>query len=387
MITDPLAIIAVLWAVILFSLFMVGRFAWARRLSTILWVLFTGALLSNAGLIPTDAPVYGAIIDFAVPFAVSLILFNVNLSDIRRAGRPMLVAFGLASVGTAIGVGLATVLTAPLFEAILGDGVWKLAGPYTGTYIGGSLNFVALWNGLGIDNQDLFAAANAVDNLALFPLYAAWVAAPAFLATRYVAATRWAVTGDGETETAAPESTRFDVTHIAALVFAGLAVMAVSQAVKVGVVDRFAPVVPSILIVTTLALAVGQIPAMRRLQGAWKVSELVFLAFFAAIGALMNFRLAVELSPALFLYVAIIVVFDLVFVYGIGWMMRMDPRVLTLAQVATKAGPAVIPSLAETLGARHLALAGVIVAMLGYALGNYAGFAVAYAVRGILGAP
>lgn len=380
MITDPLSIVAVLWAVILFSLLMVGRYPWARRLSTILWVLFTAALLSNAGLIPSDAPVYGSIIDFTVPFAVSLILFKVDLSDIRRAGRPMLVAFALASVGTAIAVGVATVLTAPLFEGILGEDAWKLAGPYTGTYIGGSLNFVALWNGLEINNQDLFAAANAVDNLALLPLYLVWVAIPAYLATRYVTARRWIVSGDDHAHDT-PETPRLNVTHVATLVFAGLAVVAVSQALKTGVVDHFAPAVPGILVVTTLALAVGQLPAIRRLQGAWEVSELVFLAFFAAIGALMDFRLAVVLSPALFLYVAIIVVLDLAVVYGLGWVMRMDPKVLTLAQVAAKSGPAMIPPLAETLGARHLTLAGVIVAMLGYALGNYAGFAVAYGVR------
>ncbi|MEZ4703241.1 MAG: DUF819 family protein [Rhodothermales bacterium] len=384
MITDSLAIFTVLWAVVLFALYLVGAFPWARRMSTILWVLFTSALLSNAGLIPTDAPIYGAVVDFTVPFAVCLILFKVDLSDIRSAGRPMLVAFALACAGTAIGVVIANVTTVSLFADLLGDDAWKLAGPYTGTYIGGSLNFVALWSGLQIENQDLFAAANAVDNLALFPLYALWVAVPAFLARRYATAKQWAVPEEEDERIDRP-APRFDVWHVAALVGTALAVMAVSTWIKAEWVDRVAPAVPGILIVTTLALIAGQIPAVRRLEGAWELSELVFLAFFASIGAQMNFYLAVVLSPALFLYVAIVVVFDVLFVYGIGWAMRMDPRVLTIAQVAAKSGPAMVLPLAETLGSRHLVLAGLIVAMLGYALGNYAGFAVAQIVRLMLG--
>ena len=96
MIQQPLAILAVLLGAIFFSLRMVKRFAWAEKLSAVMWIIFTSALASNLGLIPTDAPVYGALIDFTVPFAVCVILFTVNLSDVRQAGRAMLVAFVLA---------------------------------------------------------------------------------------------------------------------------------------------------------------------------------------------------------------------------------------------------------------------------------------------------
>ena len=40
----------------------------------------------------------------------------------------------------------------------------------------------------------------------------------------------------------------------------------------------------------------------------------------------------------------------LVFVYGIGWLARMDLGVLTIASVATKAGPAMVPPVAEVKG-------------------------------------
>ncbi len=385
MIQEPLAVVAVLLGVIFFSLRMVNAYAWAERFSAIIWIIFTSALCSNLGLIPTDAPVYGALIDFAVPFAVCVILFTVNLSDVRKAGGPMLAAFALASLGTILGVAAASLTLEPFLARILETDSWKLAGPYTGTYIGGSLNFFALWQGLEIGNPDLFAAANAVDNLTLFPLYACWMVIPTLLAGRYVVAKRWqADTGDEEEE-AAVEKPRLVPVQVATLFFLAVAVMAVSGWLETAIVDRVFPDLPSILIVTTLALALGQLPPVRRLQGAWEIGDLAFYVFFAAVGALINFYQAVVLSPILFLYVVIIMAVHMAVLYGGGRWLRMDVGVLTIASVATKAGPALVAPVAETKGWRHLVLPGIVVAMFGYALGNYIGYSVAQAVRAAIG--
>ncbi len=59
---------------------------------------------------------------------------------------------------------VATIALVPFLCDVLGDAAWKIAGPHTGTYIGGSVNFLALWTGIEINNPDLLAAANAVDN-------------------------------------------------------------------------------------------------------------------------------------------------------------------------------------------------------------------------------
>ena len=386
MLREPLAIIAVLLGAIFFSLQMVNRFAWAEKLSAIMWIIFTSALASNLGLIPTDAPVYGALIDFTVPFAVCVILFTVNLSDVREAGRPMLVAFALASLGTILGVVVASLALDPFLDRILEGQSWKLAGPYTGTYIGGSLNFFALWSGLEIGEPDLFAAANAVDNVTLFPLYALWMLIPTLLAGRYVVAKRWAVHFDDDAEeVAVSKKPRLDPLQVATLFFLAVGVMAVSGWLKTAVVDRFFPAVPTILIVTTLALLLGQLRPVRRLQGAWEIGDLAFYVFFAAVGALINFYQAVVLSPVLFLYVIVIIALHMVVLYGVGRLLRMDVGVLTIASVATKAGPPLVVPVAEAKGWRHLVLPGIIVGMLGYAIGNYVGYAVAQAVRLMVG--
>ena len=386
MITEPLAILAVLLGAIIFAVWITKRYAWAARFSVVLWIIFGSALCSNLGLIPDDAPLYGATVGFAVPFAVCVILFTVRLSDIRDAGMPMLVAFVLAAIGTVLGVVVASLALDPLLAKVLADDSWKIAGPYTGTYIGGSLNFFALWTGLEIGRPDLLAAANAVDNLTLFPLYATWMIVPALLAGKYVVAARWQPHHSAGAE-AAPENAKapLEPAQVATLVFLAVAVMAVSSWLKAAFIDAVAPAVPTILVITTLALVLGQFPAVRRLGGAWEIGDLAFWLFFAAVGAMIDIYQAVVLSPVLFLYVLVIMTVHFTWVYGIGRLLRMDLGVLTIASVATKAGPPLILPVAEAKGWRHLVLPGVILGMLGYAIGNYVGFAVANGVRALLG--
>jgi uncharacterized membrane protein len=382
MIDNPLALFAILLGSVFVSLKLVERYLWAERLSAVMVILFLTALISNVGLIPTQAPVYGTIIGFSVPFAVCVILFTVNLGDVVKAGKPMLAAFVLAALGTAVGVAVASITMEPLLSDILGADSWKLAGPYTGTFIGGSLNFFSLWTGLEIDNPDLLAAANAVDNLSLFPLYAAWVWIPTMLAGRWITARHWAVAKDSESGKDDKEITPpFEPVQIVTITFLAVSVMALSEWLKTTLIDAIFPQLPSILILTTLALILAQWKPVRQLRGAMPLGQMAFYLFFAAVGALINIYHAVVLAPALFAYVLIIMISHFIILFGIGRLLKMDISVLTIASVATKAGPAFVAPIAALKGWNHLILPGILLGMLGYAVGNYAGLAVAYAVK------
>jgi uncharacterized membrane protein len=386
MFDSSLTLFAVLLGAIFISLKLVERYVWAQRVSAVMVVLFITAVLSNVGLIPTQSPVYSDVIRFSVPFAVCVILLTVNLADVIKAGRPMLSAFVIASIGTALGVVIASLTMEPFLVDILGDDSWKIAGPYTGTYIGGSLNFFALWAGLGIENPDLLAAANAVDNLTLFPLYALWIWIPAMLAGRWVVARRWTVAEStfpgAESEMQRPP---LEPLQVATIAFLAVTVMAASEWITATIFKPFFAQFPSILILTTLALILAQFKPVRRLRGAAEMGQLAFLLFFAAVGALIDLYQAIVLSPALFAYVLVIMAVHFAFLFGVGWMLKMDLGVLTIASVATKAGPAFVPPIAGLKGWNHLVLPGILLGILGYAVGNYAGLAIAYAVKAMTG--
>ena len=72
--------------------------------------------------------------------------------------------------------------------------------------------------------------------------------------------------------------------------------MAVSDWLKTGFIDAVSPQVPTILVITTLALLLGQFRAVRSLKGAWELGDLAFYLFFAAVGAMIDVYQAVVLS-------------------------------------------------------------------------------------------
>ncbi|MCP4659555.1 MAG: DUF819 family protein [bacterium] len=387
MITDPYQLAAIFLGVILLSLWLDLRHAWARKISPVVLMLFLAGLLSNIGLITDRSPFYDELAGFTVPFAVCLILFTVNLRDLKRTGGPLLAAFVVACLGTVIGVLTAGLLLNPQLAEVLGNDTWKLAGPFTGTYTGGSLNFFAMWNGLEIGNPDLFAATNAVDNLTIFPLFALWVMVPKWLGRWFPVARHWG-TADLESVSPAeakPASPELRILDVVALSFAAVAVMAVSNLIKTRWIADLMPSFPTILIVTTLALVLAQFKCMGRLQGAFEIGNLSFYLFFCAVGAMINLKMAIVLSPILFIYVMIMIVVHFVFIYGIGRLLRLDIRILTIASAAAKSGPPTVVALANVHGWKTLLLPGVAMGLLGYAVGNYLGFAAAYVMKGLLG--
>jgi len=386
MINDPYQLTAIFLGLVLLSVWLDARYAWARKISPVVMILFLAGLISNIGLITDRSEYYDGLAGFTVPFAVCLILFTVNLADLKRAGGPLLAAFTVACIGTVFGVLAAGLLLESQLAGILGGEAWKLAGPFTGTYTGGSLNFFAMWNGLEIGNPDLFAAANAVDNLTLFPLFAVWIIVPGWLGRWFPSARFWGTVdeeaSEDEDKVVHPELRILDVVGLG---FAAVAIMAVSNLIKTHLIAGFMPSFPTILIVTTFALALAQFKFMGRLRGAFEIGNLSFYLFFCAVGAMINVKMAIVLSPVLFLYVTIMIVVHMVGVYGIGRLLRLDIRLLTIASAAAKSGPPTVVALANVHGWKTLVLPGVAMGLLGYAVGNYLGFAAAYMMKALLG--
>jgi uncharacterized membrane protein len=382
----PIQLLAVFLGLVSLAVWLDSSYAWGRKISAVVMILFLAGLVSNFGLITRRSPFYEEVTGFTVPFAVCLILFTVNLEDLKRSGKPLLVAFAVACIGTVIGVLAAGFLLQPQLARILGAESWKLAGPFTGTYVGGSLNFFAMWEGLEIGRPDLFAAANAVDNITILPMFALWIAIPGWLGHRYPMARFWGTPSreSGSAERVA-EPPALRVLDLTVLAFVAVVIMVLSGLIKARLIVHVMPSLPTILIVTTLALVMAQLPFMKRLQGAFELGNFSFYLFFCAVGAMIDVQKAVVLSPILFIYVMVMIAVHFVTVYGFGRLLRLDIRMLTIASAAAKTGPPIVVAVANVHGWKSLLLPGVAMGLLGYAVGNYLGFAAAYLMKALLG--
>lgn len=370
-----------------------------------LFAILFGALLSNLGLVPLESPVYDGIFGPVTSLAIVWLLLAVRLADLREAGLPVLAGFGLAVTGTALGAAAATLALA----GSLGEEAWKLAGAMTGTYSGGSLNFVAVGRGLDL-SPSLFSAAAAADNVMTAVWMGATLVLPLWLGRFYrtVEGTAPGARATADAAPAIPHAASSDdaapaappppdpgaggpgghslfgrrpgIVDSALLIALGFAVLRGAEALHAAI-----PAVPAVLWLTTLALVAAQLPPVRRLSGAMQLGYLALHAFFVLIGISSRFSEILRVGPEVLYLTAAVVAVHGLFLYGSAWLARLDVATASVASQAAVGGPSTALALAVARGWPHLALPGVAVGLLGYALGNYAGFGIAWLVRGILG--
>jgi uncharacterized membrane protein len=106
--------------------------------------------------------------------------------------------------------------------------------------------------------------------------------------------------------------------------------------------------------------------------------------FLATIGAQSVLSEIMRVGPAVFYFTVVVVVIHGLVVFGVGRLLRLDLPTLAVASQANVGGPASAMALAAARGYADRLLPGVAVGLLGYAVGNYTGLAVARLMQGML---
>ncbi len=380
--SDALWIVAVLGLMVALSEWLALHTA-ARHLGSALLVILLTAVVANLGIIPSvsdGSPVYDAIFGQVAPLAIFWLLLKVDLSSIRRAGGPMLAMFALGALGTMLGVYLGMRLTGGGKE--FGDLAAPLAGMYTGTYIGGSVNFNAVALSYGVAREGvIYAGAAVVDNAATTVWMAATVVLPRFLAPLWRARYGLPRPGEGEAEHATETvGETVNATDLALLLALGAGTVWVSDALATWSAAAFGLPIPSILILTTLALLLAQSSLIRRIRGAYLAGWFAVMYFLAVIGALCDVHAlagAGHLGVHLLILVVTAIVVHGAVTFGGAALLKVDPEVAAVASQANIGGGPSAIALARSLERPDLVLPGVLVGTLGYAAGTYLGFLMA----------
>jgi uncharacterized membrane protein len=379
MIADPVALMAFMFGVIAFSRWLERTVPAVQKISSAVVCTLLGITLSNLGVMPHASPAYEGVNTYAVPYAIVLVILGSDLRDLRTAGGAMVACFLLAAIGSFAG-GLVSGL---VFASWLGPETWKLSGQFAGAFVGGGMNFVAVGRGLETE-PSIFAAASVADNLSTVPWMLAQVALFNALARFYRAG---AAAGDPDEAERISARIRDQWSH-ADLSVTDMAVLAALPLAIMWASTRLAPLLPGFPLVlwqTTLALAVAQVPAVRRLTGATVLSYFALHLFFVVIGTSAVISELATSGVGLFIYMLAIIAIHAVTVYGTGWLLRFDLPTITIASQAAVGGPGSALALSMSMKWPGLVTPGIIVGIFGYAIGNYIGFACAYATRALLG--
>ena len=384
LIDSPIGVLAVLCAVaaFFFLLAQVTDTKLFKYVPPLLFIYATPVFLSNLAIggqtvIPNSSIIYTGLSKFALPVFIVLMLIKVNVPAVVKVmGKGVLVML----MGT-IGVMVGGVVAYVIVHGWLPDDSWKAFGALAGSWIGGTANMLATKEMLGASDAQLGLAVVA-DNV----IYIVWL--PLLLMSRDYAEqfNKWArvpaerlAAMDAAAEMHVEEDhapTMPQYLYLAAVV---IGVTAVGHALaapiagwiaetSTGLAGIFSETTTRILLITTIALLLSTTP-VSRLPNSTAIGTALVYIFVAGMGARAEVS---ELGSA---PVFVLGAFIWIFIHGLfmlagAWLFRVDVHSVAIASAANIGAAASAPIVA----AHHrpnLVPASILLALLGYALGNY----------------
>ena len=155
---------------------------------------------------------------------------------------------------------------------------------------------------------------------------------------------------------------------------AAISFVAIGDAITAAV--EFPSLRYAIITLLVLVVATAFPHWMEKLHGAFELGVGLAFVFFAAIAAGADLMAMVQIAPLLIVVVVILLSVHLVVLLGVGRMFRLTLPELITASNAAVLGATTAPALAAARGWHDLVTPGVLVGVLGYALGTFAGTAI-----------
>jgi uncharacterized membrane protein len=359
------------------------RYRWAAAVTGVLLALFWGMLGVNLRIVPAESPVWDAVWSHLVPLAIALLLFDADLRRIWRESGRMFWIFNLSALGTCLGTALAVL--------VVGRGIPEIAAAaalMTGTYIGGTINLVALSAALS-PSKELVSGLLVADNVTMALAFGLLVALPgmAFVRRRFAHPFEDVVeagsAGEGRTRAASFwKPKEISLAGLAAALAVALGAVAVSVAIADAV--RGIPGVPELVrqtlgqkyLVLPLVMAglATAFPArLAAIRGAHELGTLVMYLFFVVVGVPASAAALVERGPSLFLFTGVIAAVNVAVTLGAARLFRFSIEEAVLASNATLGGPTTAAGMAVAKGWDGLVLPAILVGVWGYAIGNWVG--------------
>ncbi len=343
-------------------------------LSPVVLCYLFGILLGNIpGWVP-DTELTTSVTEITVLLAIPLLVFSTDFPRWLRLAPTTVLSFGLA----ALAVMVVAAVTAVLFDTQDAES-WKMAGMTVGVYTGGTPNMSAI--GLALDVSDeKFVLVNGADVIlsAVYLLFLMTIAQRVLL--RFLPAFA-GIESRGSGREADPVPA-FKTRPGAVLGAIGLAVLIAAATVgAVSLVDPSLPIAPVILSITTLGIALSFVPRVRAMEGTYETGQYLLLVFAVAIGTLANIREMVGSFSTVVVFVAIVLGASILLHYLLAALFRIDADTVLITSTAAVFGPAFVGPIAAVLENREIVVSGLTTGVVGYAVGNYAGLAIAYLLQ------
>lgn len=337
-------------------------------LSPILLCYLVGIVLGNQSLVPIDKQKALSLSEVAIPIAIPLILFSTDIKRWLKLARKTVLSFVLVAISAVT----STVLAALLFSWV--EEYWKISGMLVGVYTGGTPNLMAIGLGLKVKEGTLILT-NTSDALLGGAYFLFLVTGARWLIGKILPSFSTPIL---EPALAAAEE-KGSKAELFFAVLLSLLCMGVSIGFSLLITGKI-EVSIVMLMLTTLGVAASFHQRVRKIKGTYEAGQYFILIFSLALGTNINIHEMLVSSSEVFLYTAFVMITAIMVHLILAKIFRIDTDTMIITSTAGIFGPAFIGPVAERLKNREVIVPGLTCGLVGYAIGNYLGFIVAWLV-------
>ena len=375
---DLIGVMTVITMIPVFFIWLEKKTRWKvfDILPAIIWIFLAPIFLSNVGVIPRSSPIYGTFRSFAVPMFIVLMLLDINVREVIKVAWR---GAGVMVLG-AIGIVVGAVISFYLFRSGLPPDTWRGYGALAGSWIGGTGNLAAVAESLDTPGE-MVGIVVLVDNF-VYVFYF-----PIILTSK-----RWASSFNRFTRVSKRQIEHFnqataeiveksaEIHFKDVLTLVGFAFAAILVANELaGFFPALPPVLTertwAILLVTTIGIGLSG-TALRKVPGTMPLAMALTYIYMTMMGAQADLR---NIGGAQWFLVAgfVCILVHFVFIIVGARLFRIDVSMAAVSSVSAVGGAASAP-VAAAYHREELVPISIMLALIGYALGNYLGIATAY---------
>jgi uncharacterized membrane protein len=354
---------------------------------SVLMVYLLPAILNSVGVIDsTQSKVYSFNTDYLLPACLILMTLGLDLKKIVKLGPKCLIIFFAGTLGIVIGGPIALGVAKIFFSSSVPDDSWKVLTTLAGSWIGGGVNQAAMKQILQVDDS-VFAMVVAVDIL----VGNAWMAFLLFLANKNKAINKWLKADHNlvdqldlsEAHHQASAASFQDFTYMIALGFGGMGLCYFLATPIVEFIKAYLPFLEKynltstffwVVILSTIVGIVASMTKLRELEvkGASKFGTALLYLLVASIGMKMN--LTEMFQNPIFIFIGFVwIIIHGIVILGVTKLLKAPLFFMAVGSQANIGAAASAPIVASAF-APHLAPVGVLLAVLGYVVGNYGAY-------------
>lgn len=358
--------------------FLVDSTRIGKRVPGVVCILVGGLLLSNLRVTPYSSPVCDFIAEYVVAAAIPLLMLKSDLKKVFIESGRVMIAFAAACVGIVAGVLVGYYVLAPWHIGA------KVAGFYTGAFIGGTISMIAVGNAVQMTPAEISAATGASMIPSVLGLMAL-VAVPnlAIVKRHLPCRTDGAEAAGAVPAAAAPPE--FRLTHISGALALTFGICALARLVEGFVAGKIGHDQShyNILYVTALTVIVANVfpRQLHKLRGEFELGMIFMYMFFAMIGLGTNITAFLSNAVSLFFYVIILLGVGIVLTLVLCKLLRLDlPEAVTGCGAAI-VGPAATVAVVAGKGWHAMVSPAVMTGIFCHIVGNFVGITVAVILR------